>query len=157
MTEQKANEHILTVAQEREGIIMAHYEDHPVIKKKGQYGVYLRWKEVTLPFVEGESPASLQERLQQKTGLASSPAPSPVLKETAHYQVRTGPYGAYMMKKATASAAKSAGKKSIFVSVPKGLDIAPLTDKEIGALYQAGLEAKKNRPLYPSIKERVEK
>jgi hypothetical protein len=161
MTEQKAVEHVQAVTKEREPHIVTHYKDHPVVKKKGQYGFYLRWDTVTLPFVEGETAEALHVRLEQRTASSSSSPSSSasttltttltssttVIKETTHYLIRTGPYGPYMMKK---QAASTKGKKTVFVSIPKGLDMNPLTDKEIDALYKAGLEAKKNRRPYPS-------
>lgn len=173
ITEQKAKEHIAIVTEEREGLVMTLYQDRPVVKKKGQYGFYLRWDAITLPFVEGESVEALHARLEQRTSSASSSsassppsspsAPQGLIKETSQYLIRSGPYGPYMMKKTTTAASStSAGKskKTIFVSVPKGLDVAPLTDKEIDALYKAGLEAKKagleakkNRPSRASVKE----
>jgi topoisomerase IA-like protein len=173
ITEQKAKEHIAIVTEEREGLVIAPYRDRPVVKKKGQYGFYLRWDAITLPFVEGESVEALHARLEQRTSSASSSsassspsapsAPQGLIKETSQYLIRSGPYGPYMMKKTTTTASStSAGKskKTIFVSVPKGLDVAPLTDKEIDALYKAGLEAKKasleakkNRPSRASVKE----
>jgi hypothetical protein len=135
----------------------------------------LRWDAITLPFVEGESVEALHARLEQRTSSASSPsssssspsapsAPQGLIKETSQYLIRSGPYGPYMMKKTntptTSSTSAGKSKKTIFVSVPKGLDVAPLTDKEIDALYKAGLEAKKasleakkNRPSRASVKE----
>lgn len=143
MTEKKALEHVHVMTQEREGVVLTSFENEPVVKKKGQYGFYVRWRDMTLPFLEGESPESLQARLQQRFAASSSASSSSSstspLKETTHYVIRSGPYGPYMMKKAKE-------KKTVFVSVPKGQDITSLTDKEIDALYKAGLEAKKKRP-----------
>lgn len=159
MTEKKAREHILAIQQERQGALLGEHDGVPILKKKGQYGPYLQWNTIRIPFVEGEAVEEIVKRIQRKQApedeksqppCSSSASPSPILKETTHFQVRTGPYGSYLMKK-TEQAKQT---KTIFVSVPKGLDVALLTDKELAALYQAGCEAKKNRKSYPSKKEK---
>ena len=38
---------------------------------------------------------------------------------------------------------KTSLKKAQFVSVPKGIDISSLTEKEVETLYKTGLESKK--------------
>ncbi len=147
MTEQKAVEQVQAFIQEKEGIVVGQHEDQPILKKKGQYGTYLRWKSVTVPFVEGEAIEETIERFQKKAEASSSAssslttASSSLLKETAHHIIRSGPYGPYIMKKQTTKTKT----KTMFVSVPKGMDIASLTDKEVDALYKAGVEAKKTR------------
>jgi hypothetical protein len=44
-------------------------------------------------------------------------------------------------------------EKSIFVSVPKGLDVTTLTEKDLAALYTAGLEKKKAQKSNPLKKK----
>jgi DNA topoisomerase-1 len=143
MTEQKANEYIQVLSQEKEGVLVGQYEDQPILKKKGQYGAYLRWKSVTVPFVEGEAIEATIERFQKKAEASSSASPTQpsLLKETPHHIIRMGPYAPYIMKKQTTKTKT----KAMFVSVPKGMDIASLTEKEVDALYKAGVEAKKTR------------
>ena len=169
MTEKKAREHILAIQQERQGALLGEHDGAPILKKTGQYGPYLQWNTIRIPFVEGEAVEEIVKRIQRKqapedeksqppcssSASPSSPSPSSpsILKETTHFQVRTGPYGPYLMKK-TETRTHSKQTKTIFVSVPKGLDVALLTDKELAALYQAGCEAKKNRKSYPSKKEK---
>ena len=58
-----------------------------------------------------------------------------VLKQFKEYVIRTGQYGPYIMKTSL--------KKAQFVSVPKGIDISSLTEKEVETLYKTGLESKK--------------
>jgi topoisomerase IA-like protein len=58
-----------------------------------------------------------------------------VIKEFKHYAIRNGQYGPYIIKTSV--------KKMQFVSLPKGLDGATLTEKEVEVLYQAGLAKKK--------------
>ena len=52
--------------------------------------------------------------------------------------------------KTTKSSTKS---KPQFVSLPKGIDIDTLTEKDIEALYKTGLESKKKYKEYKALKE----
>jgi topoisomerase IA-like protein len=68
--------------------------------------------------------------------------------------VRNGPYGPYLLKKTkTAMKGTATKEKSIFVSVPKGLDVTTLTEKDLAALYTAGLEKKKAQKSNPLKKK----
>lgn len=154
MTEEKALAHV----QQSQGYLHMEWQGKPVIKKTGQYGPYLLWDAVSVPFVEGEAPEETGVRLERKknpvtdssadssaASQTSSSSLTSILKETTHYMVRNGPYGPYLLKK-TKTATKG---KSVCVSVPKGLDVSELTDKDLAALYTAGLEkkrAQKNNP-----------
>ena len=51
--------------------------------------------------------------------------------------IRNGQYGAYIMKTTL--------KKPQFVSLPKGIDGANLTEKEVDILYKNGIESKKKK------------
>jgi DNA topoisomerase I len=149
MTEAKALQWI----QESQGHHYMEWQEKPVVKKTGPYGPYLQWDGVSIPFVEGEAPEETGARLERKrnpsasstspasstssASTASAPASS-LLKETTHYIIRNGPYGPYIMKKAK----KASKDKPVFVSVPKGITVEALTDKEIDALYETGREAK---------------
>ena len=62
------------------------------------------------------------------------------LKETIHYIIRSGQYGPYITKKT-----KTKTDKPLFISVPKGLAVESLTDKEIDAIFKAGVEQKQRR------------
>ena len=102
---------------------------------------------MTIPCVEGEAVEATMERLQKKeeacssASASSASASSSLLKETPHHIIRMGPYGPYIMKKQTTKTKT----KAMFISVPKGMDIASLTEKDVDALYKAGCETKKNR------------
>ena len=54
------------------------------------------------------------------------------VKQFKDYVIRTGQYGPYIMKTSL--------KKPQFVSLPKGLDITNLTEKEVEVLYKTVLE-----------------
>ena len=70
------------------------------------------------------------ERLEAKASGGTN-----VLQQFKEFVIRQGPYGPYIMKTSL--------KKTQFVSLPKGLNPAKLTEKEVDVLYKAGLEAKK--------------
>ena len=95
-------------------------------KKSGKFGDYLKCGEVSVPF----RMESLEETVQRLEAKAAGS-----VKEFKEYTVRTGQYGPYIMKKNL--------KKPQFISIPKGIDIANLTEKDVDALYKAGLDTKK--------------
>ena len=135
MTEQLARDHIFASH-------LGIKDDLPLTKKTGPYGPYVEWGSIRVPYLEGEPLEDTCTRLEKKKSdsSSSSSSSSSVIKETPHYMVRTGPYGPYLLKKATKTKAKT-----LFVSIPKGLEVAPLTDKDLAALYQAGCEAKQEK------------
>ena len=95
-------------------------------KKSGKFGDYLKCGEVSVPF----RMESLEETVQRLEAKAAGS-----VKEFKEYTVRTGQYGPYIMKKNL--------KKPQFISIPKGIDIDGLTEKDVDALYKAGLDTKK--------------
>ena len=104
-----------------------------MIRKKGKFGEYVQWGTVSVSLVQGESLEALQARLEAKEAGGSA-----VLATFASYVIRNGPYGAYIMKTSI--------QKKQYVSLPNGVDPAALTEKEVAALYQLGLQSKKKRP-----------
>jgi len=78
----------------------------------------------------GEELEKIQERLEAKANGGTG-----VIKQFKDYTIRTGQYGPYIMKTSL--------KKPQFVSLPKEVNAATLTEKEVEALYKAGLETKK--------------
>ena len=95
-------------------------------KKSGKFGDYLKCGEISVPF----RMESLEETIQRLEAKAAGS-----VKEFKEYTVRTGQYGPYIMKKNL--------KKPQFISIPKGIDIDGLTEKDVDALYKAGLDTKK--------------
>lgn len=106
------------------------WKDQPIQKKSGKFGEYVQCGDVSVPFVEEEIEKTI-ERLEAKANGKNSS----VIKEFKNYAIRNGQYGPYIIKTSV--------KKMQFVSLPKGLDGATLTEKEVEALYQAGLAKKK--------------
>jgi DNA topoisomerase-1 len=109
------------------------WNDHPLVRKTGPHGPYVRWNGTTLSVKSDESLESIKERLTAKTTVVAG-ATGP-LKTFKDYVIRSGPYGPYILKPAL--------KKPQFVSVPKTVTIDTLTESEVAALYTQGLAAKK--------------
>lgn len=105
---------------------IGEWNGEPIEKKSGKFGDYLKCGEISVPF-RMESVEETVQRLEAKA--AGS------MKEFKEYTIRTGQYGPYIMKKGL--------KKPRFISVPKGIDVATITEKEVDALYKAGLDIKK--------------
>jgi len=112
---------------------LGEWKGTPMIRKKGKFGEYVQWGAISVSLVQGESLEALQARLEAKEAGGSA-----VLATFASYVIRNGPYGPYIMKTSV--------QKKQYVSLPKGVDPAALTEKEVAALYQLGLQSKKKRP-----------
>ena len=104
------------------------WKGQPIVKRTGKFGDYFQCGETTIPFQE-EPVEETIKRLEAKQ------AP---IKEFKEYVIRTGPYGPYIMKTSL--------KKAKFVSLPKGIDVTVLNEKDVEALYRLGLESKNKKP-----------
>ena len=109
------------------------WNGHPLVRKTGPHGPYVRWNGTTLSVKTDESLDSIKERLTAKT--AGATTVTGPLKTFKDYVIRSGPYGPYILKPAL--------KKPQFVSVPKTVTIDTLTESEVAVLYTQGLAAKK--------------
>jgi len=112
---------------------VGEWNGHPVQKKSGKFGVYLQADTVSVPFVPDEPWATTVERLNAKTQSLDLKD----LKTFKNYVIRTGQYGPYIRKTSV--------QKAVFVSVPKGVDVATLSEKDVAGIYEVGLAAKKNK------------
>jgi DNA topoisomerase-1 len=130
MTEEIARSFQKEEEEKKMGNEMGRWKDQPIQKKSGKFGEYVQCGDVSVPFIEEEIEKTI-ERLEAKVNAKNGS----VIKEFKHYVIRTGQYGPYIVKTSV--------KKMQFVSLPKGLDGATLTEKEVEVLYQAGLAKKK--------------
>ena len=133
LTDEEAHAFVKSQAKEQHGETLGEWKGTPMIRKKGKFGEYVQWGTVSVSLVQGESLEALQARLEAKETGGSA-----VLATFASYVIRNGPYGPYIMKTSI--------QKKQYVSLPKGVDPAALTEKEVAALYQLGLQSKKKRP-----------
>ena len=133
LTDEEAHAFVRQTEQAAERMELGEWKGTPMIRKKGKFGEYVQWGTVSVSLVQGESLEALQARLEAKEAGGSA-----VLATFASYVIRNGPYGAYIMKTSI--------QKKQYVSLPNGVDPAALTEKEVAALYQLGLQSKKKRP-----------
>jgi topoisomerase IA-like protein len=132
MTEERARAFLAEAAAAAAAVEV--WNGHPLVRKTGPHGPYVRWNGTTLSVKSDESLESIKERLTAKTTEGATTATGP-LKTFKDYVIRSGPYGPYILKPAL--------KKPQFVSVPKTVTIDTLTESEVAALYTQGLAAKK--------------
>ncbi len=129
MTEEKALQFKEEITKKKAGLNLGEWNGQPIVKKSGKFGEYLQCGEVSIPYQEEELTKTI-ERLEAKQNSGTG-----ILKQFKEYVIKTGQYGPYIMKTSL--------KKPQFVSLPKGLDPANLTEKEVEALYKSGLDSKK--------------
>ena len=123
------------LAEHMANLRLGTYDGTDILKKKGPHGEYIQWKEVRVPWVEGETIDKTVERLKAKQ--VSVPQ-----KVVGEFVFAVGQYGPYMYKKSLPTAGKGQRQKKIFVSIP-GVDVASLTPATAKELYAKGLAAKK--------------
>lgn len=133
LTEAEAKAHVASASAGKTGESLGEFEGHPVLKKKGPYGLYAEWNGVRVNLAEGDGLESVVAKLQAKR---ENPT-----RTVGPFQIRTGPYGPYLMKTGPAG-----GKgKPQYVSIPAGTDIENLSAQEAGEIFEAGLKAKAAR------------
>lgn len=128
MTEELALKFKDDIEKKKQG--MGEWNGQQIIKKGGKFGDYLQCGTVSIPFQSDETLEKTIERFEAKQNGGTN-----ILKQFKEYVIRTGQYGPYIMKTSL--------KKPQFVSLPKGIDITTLTEKEVETLYKAGLDSKK--------------
>ena len=132
LTDEEAHAFVKSQKEQAEQVV-GEWKGTPLIRKKGKFGEYVQWGTMSVSLVQGESLEALRARLEAKEAGGSA-----VLATFASYVIRNGPYGPYIMKTSV--------QKKQCVSLPNGVDPAALTEKEVAALYQLGLQSKKKRP-----------
>jgi DNA topoisomerase-1 len=130
MTEERALKFKEEVAKKKTGDEVGEWNGQQIVKKSGKFGDYLQCGELSIPYQAGEELEKTIERFEAKQNGGTG-----VIKQFKEYVIRTGQYGPYIMKTSL--------KKPQFVSLPKGVDGANLTEKEVETLYKTGLESKK--------------
>jgi len=129
MTEERALQFQEEEKEKKKGNEIGTWKDEIIVKKSGKFGTYLQCGAISIPFEE-ESLEKTIERFEAKKNGESG-----VIKSFTQYVIRTGPYGPYIMKTSL--------KTPQFISLPKGIDIAALSEKEVEGLYKIGLDSKK--------------
>jgi len=119
--------------------VLGEFEGESIEIREGRYGKYCVWKDVNIPYKEGDTLAEVIAKIGVKIDSAASS------RKVGPFEIRNGPYGPYMFK-------TDAVKKN-FVSVPAGIDITTLTSAAATAIFQAGLEAKARSQKYKAVRE----
>jgi DNA topoisomerase-1 len=130
MTEECALKFKEEEAKKKRGDEIGEWNGQKIVKKGGKFGDYLQCGEVSIPYQADEELEKTIERFETKQNGGAG-----VIKQFKEYVIRTGQYGPYIMKTSL--------KKPQFVSLPKGVNGANLTEKEVETLYKTGLESKK--------------
>ena len=130
MTEERALQYKDEAAKRKVGDEVGEWNGQQIVKKSGKFGEYLQCGEISIPYQAGEELEKTIERFELKQNGGAG-----VIKQFKEYVIRTGQYGPYIMKTSL--------KKPQFVSLPKGVNTANLTEKDVEALYKTGLESKK--------------
>ena len=133
LTSQEAEAFIASLVR-----VLGDHEGESVEIREGRYGKYCAWKDVNIPYKDGDTLAEVIAKIGVKIDSAASS------RKVGAFEIRNGPYGPYMFK-------TDAVKKN-FVSVPTGIDIATLTPAAATAIFQAGLEAKARSQKYKSVR-----
>lgn len=110
------------------GATLGEHEGFAVLKKAGKFGPYVEWNGQRTPWKEGDTVATVMERLQAKS--------ESLLHTIGPFEFRKGPYGVYMVKKDLAP------KMRKFVGLPSGVDPKSLTAEAAVKIYQNGLAQK---------------
>ena len=100
----------------------------PVYKKTGPYGLYIEYSGKRIPYVDGESLATVIAKLESKVQQ---------VKRVGQFVFSVGQYGPYMYKDGL--------KQKVFVSIPTSINVSALDVTSASALYKKLLEEKKAR------------
>lgn len=136
MTEELALKFKEENQKKKAGHTMGEWNGLPIVKKTGKFGDYLQCGEVSIPFKSDETLEQTIERFNKK----ASPEQSNLIKKFKEYEIKNGQYGPYIIKTSL--------KKIQFVSMPKDINATELSEKDVEALYKAGLEKKKNAKAF---------
>lgn len=129
LTAEEAKAFTTNVSKNKEGSELGEYNGHPVVVKKGQYGLYAEWNGLRVSVAEGCELDDVITKLQAKS---ENPA-----RTLGPFQIRSGQYGPYIMKAATGK-----GAKPVCISIPAGTDIENMTAQQAGEIFEAGLKQK---------------
>jgi topoisomerase IA-like protein len=130
MTEESALKFKEETVKKKAGDEVGEWNGQQIVKKSGKFGDYLQCANLSIPYQMDEELEKTIERFEAKQNGGTG-----IIKEFKEYIIRTGQYGPYIMKTSL--------KKPQFVSLPKGINGAKLTEKEVETLYKTGLDSKK--------------
>ena len=130
LTEEEATAFVAAQGKEKEGEFLGDYHAFPIVRKKGKFGVYAEWNGKRVACQETDTFEAIAEKIEA--------ARVSGLRQVGTYEIRQGPYGPYMFKTTDVGPARK------FISVPASIDISTVSESDLTAIYQAGLEQKKS-------------
>lgn len=120
------------------------WRGYPIEHRTGKFGPYVVAGPHTVSITEADTVEIICAKLDARAAVPSSSA-TPIAK-FKEFEIRNGPYGPYILKPKL--------KTQKFVSLPKTIkDPAALSEKEVEALYKAGLEQKARSKKYLNNKQ----
>ena len=122
---------IASVTSQKQGDSLGEWNGHTIYKKKGPYGFYAEWNGTRVNLVEADDIDAVIAKIKAKQ---ENPT-----RMVGPFQIRTGPYGPYLMKVGANANAKA---KPQYVSIPKETNIEEMTAQQAGEIFEAGLKAK---------------
>jgi DNA topoisomerase-1 len=128
LTEEVAQAFAASKATEKVGQTLGEHEGHPITKKVGKFGPYVEWNGKTVSIAATDTLEQIIEKLST-SAVATG-------KVVGAFEIRKGPYGHYMFKRAVTGPARK------FVGVPDSINIDTVTEQTLLELFQAGLKAK---------------
>ena len=134
VTEEQVAAFVAAKAAGKVGEELGQHGGKAIVKKSGPYGVYAECDGVKVPWVEGDTEATLAAKFDAKKSAS--------LHTLGPFEFRKGPYGVYFFKKDVVGAQRK------FVGLPEGVDPKSLTQEAAVKLYQTGLQQKAKGAAY---------
>lgn len=139
ISEEEVKAFIASVTNQKQGECIGEWNGHDIYKKKGPYGFYAEWNGTKVNLVEADDVDAVIAKIKAKQ---ENPT-----RTVGPFQIKTGPYGPYLMKVGTGANANTSAKgaakaKPQYVSIPKETNIEELTAQQAGEIFEAGLKAK---------------
>jgi len=138
ITEEEVKTFITSVTSQKQGDSMGEWNGHQIYKKKGPYGFYAEWNGTKVNLAEADDVDAVIAKIKAKQE-------GPQARTLGPFQIRSGPYGPYLMKVGAAANSSVKGAKSAkpqYVSIPKETNIEEMTAQQAGEIFEAGWKAK---------------
>jgi len=141
ITEEEVAEFVASVFKQKQGDTVGEWNGHAIMRRQGPYGLYVDWNGVKINVGAEDDVDAIITKIRAKQE-------NPV-RMVGPFQIRTGPYGPYLMRVGGSGVAKTKGvskpqgtAKPQYVSIPKEADLDTLTAEQAGEIFEAGLKAK---------------
>jgi DNA topoisomerase-1 len=138
ITEEEVKAFITSFTSQKQGDSMGEWNGHQIYKKKGPYGFYAEWNGTKVNLTDADDIDAVIAKIKAKQE-------GPQVRTLGPFQIRSGPYGPYLMKVGAAANSGAKGTKAAkpqYVSIPKETNIEEMTAQQAGEIFEAGLKAK---------------